>query len=441
MLARRQPEPRDASVQPLSAPGKQTSFAGLLVGKEHFLRWLYLGRLTVAVGILVGALLQWLVATREQTFVATLMFLLALGVTLPSYWYTHLSKHEPGSNFFYIHVGVDALLVTGIVHITGGQGSYFSPLYVLVVSEGALLLPLAGGVLIAALASILYVGDVFWFHEASLTGSVAYQIVLFAVVALATGFIGDRLRGAGLALGAVESELHQLRLDTGDILASINTGVLSVDEAGRLAYINPAGEALLGLDARQWQGAPVVNTVDQIAPGMGTLLRRSIEEGTPVTRFRTVAQRNGREVVLGVSTTVLGRGNDELRSATALFQDISNLEKVEALNRRAERLEAVAELSASLAHEIKNPLASIRSAVEQISKPALARDDRASLSRLVISESDRLSRLLTDFLEFSGMRIGRREVLDLRDTARDCVALARQHPDRPKSVELELLGP
>jgi two-component system sensor histidine kinase PilS (NtrC family) len=59
----------------------------------------------------------------------------------------------------------------------------------------------------------------------------------------------------------------------------------------------------------------------------------------------------------------------------------------------------------------------------------------------VVSESDRLSRLLTDFLEFSGMRMGRREVLDLRDTARDCVALARQHPDRPGSVALELLVP
>jgi two-component system sensor histidine kinase PilS (NtrC family) len=130
-----------------------------------------------------------------------------------------------------------------------------------------------------------------------------------------------------------------------------------------------------------------------------------------------------------------------MRSATALFQDISDLERVEALNRRTERLEAVAELSASLAHEIKNPLASIRSAVEQISKPSLARDDRMLLQRLVVSESDRLSRLLTEFLEFSGLRIGRREVLDLGSTARDCVALARQNPERPEGVELELLTP
>jgi PAS domain S-box-containing protein len=265
--------------------------------------------------------------------------------------------------------------------------------------------------------------------------------VLFAVVALVTGFIGDRLRRAGIALGAVHKELRQLRLDTGDILASINTGVLSVDGAGRLAYLNPAGETLLGLDARQWQGAPVVTTVDEIAPGMGKMIQNSIDEGKPTTRFRTVAKRNGREVVLGVSTTVLGRGEGELRSATALFQDISDLERVEALNRRAEKLEAVAELSASLAHEIKNPLASIRSAVEQIAKPALAQEDRTLLQRLVVAESDRLSRLLSEFLEFSGLRMGKQEVVDLRDVARDCVALARQHSECPEKVEVDLHVP
>jgi two-component system sensor histidine kinase PilS (NtrC family) len=174
---------------------------------------------------------------------------------------------------------------------------------------------------------------------------------------------------------------------------------------------------------------------------MGMVLKRSIEDGLPITRFRTTANRNERQIVLGVSTTVLGQGDGRPPSATAIFQDISDLERVDALSRRAERLEAVAELSASLAHEIKNPLASIRSAVEQISKPTLANEGRALLQRLVVSESDRLARLLTQFLEFSGLRMGKRELVDVRDVARDCVALARQHPARPEGVEIELLLP
>jgi len=171
------------------------------------------------------------------------------------------------------------------------------------------------------------------------------------------------------------------------------------------------------------------------------VLRRSIEDGIPITRFRTTLRRNGREVVLGVSTTVLERQDGGLPSATALFQDITELERVEALNRRTERLEAVAELSASLAHEIKNPLASIRSAVEQITKPVIEAEDRLLLERLVVTESDRLSRLLSEFLEFSGLTMGRRETLDFRLLVADSVALVVQHPERPAAVEVEVLLP
>ena len=389
-------------------------------------------------GVLAGALLRWLEADPQQTFLATVMFVVALAATSASVWHTHVRGREPGENLLYAHVILDVMLVTVIIHITGGEESNFAPLYVLVISEGALLLPLSGGVLIGALASILYFADLFWFHEATFTGTVAYQIVLFAVVALVTGFVGDRLRRAGMALGAVESELRQLRLDTGDILASISTGVLTVDGTGRLAYLNPAGASLLGLDVEQWLGAPVVNAVDQLAPGMGMVLRRSIEDGIPIQRFKTTARRNGREIVLAVSTTVLGREEGRVPSATALFQDVSDLERVEALNRRAERLEAVAELSASLAHEIKNPLASIRSAVEQIAKPTLKAGDRQLLERLVVGESDRLSRLLSNFLEFTGLTMGRQEVLDFREVVKDCVALVRQNPDCSERVAIEV---
>jgi two-component system sensor histidine kinase PilS (NtrC family) len=410
------------------------------MGGSNLLRWLYVGRVLVLLGIFAGVTYVWREADRQLTLVATVMFLIGFAATLASAWHTHVRRREPSENFLYAHVVLDVLLVTGIIHITGGQESSFSAMYVLVIAEGALLLPLPGGVLIGALACLLYFGDIFWFHDGSFTGAVLYQIVLFAAVALATGLLGDRLRRAGIALGVVESELRQLRMDTGDILGSISTGILTVDEGGRLVYVNPAGEALLGLDARQWLGAPVISAVEHIAPGMGMLLKRSIEDGLPITRFRTTAQRKEREIVLGVSTTVLGQAGGRAPTATAIFQDITDLERVDALNRRAERLEAVAELSASLAHEIKNPLASIRSAVEQISKPTLSEQDRAVLQRLVVQESDRLSRLLTEFLEFSGLRMGKRETVDVRDIARDCVAMLRQHP-QGRGVEVELALP
>jgi two-component system sensor histidine kinase PilS (NtrC family) len=400
---------------------------------------LYLGRLTLVTGILVGMLLEWSDVRSEDTLLVTVMFLVALTVTAGSFWHTHVSGREPGENFLYGQVILDVLLVTAIVHVTGGPESNFAPVYILVISSGALLLPLPGGVLIGALASMVYLADLVWGYEGAFRLDVALQLALFTVVALITGLLGDRLRRAGLALGAVQSELRQLRLDTGDILANLSTGVLTVDGEGRLAYANPAAASLLGLSVAEWMGRRVVEEVNRLAPGMGDILEYAIRDGRVAVRSRVTVSSGGRDRHLGITTAVLERGGDVSPSATALFQDVTDVERIEALHRRAERLEAVAELSASLAHEIKNPLASIRSAVEQLTGPTLAADDRKTLVRLVVAESDRLSRLLSAFLDYSGLKLALREEVRLSEVVRDCVVLVRQHPEA-ENVEIECVG-
>ncbi len=399
--------------------------------------------MTLAAGILLGILVAWESAPPQASRTATLMFLAALAVTLGSAWHTHFRGRPVGHNFLYTHVILDVALVTTIVHITTvGDEVVFAPLYILVITEGALLLPLPGGVLIGALAAIVYFADLVWGHPGvPPAGAVSLQIGLFAGVALITGWLGDRVRRTGLALGAARTELARLRLDKGDILANISTGVLTLVQGNRLAYLNPAAEELLGFPLEKWEGSVILDAVDEVAPGLAQALRSTVERRRPVHRVKTPAkQAGGREITLGISTTVLEGAEGEEPSVTAIFQDITELERVELLNRQNERLEAVAELSASLAHEIKNPLASIRSAVEQLDNQGLAGDDRALLQRLVLSESDRLSRLLSEFLEFSGMQINAEAGVDFARVVRDAIVLVKQHPDAETGGVIECVG-
>jgi two-component system, NtrC family, sensor histidine kinase PilS len=404
-------------------------------GTEHqalggdLLRWLYIGRLTLVSAILLAALRVWFEASSQDTLIAVVMFIFAVVVTAASVWYTQVLGNKPGESFLYAQVVLDVLLVTGIVHVTGGPESGFASVYILVISAGALLLPLPGGVLIGGLVSIVYFADLAWGHQGTFTVDVALRIGLFSVVALITGLVGDRLRRAGQALGAVASELHQLRLDTGDILANLSTGVITLTGEGRLAYANPAADALLGITLRSRIGEPVLEELERIAPGMGPILERAIHDGRPVSRARARTTRPGAAAQLGVSTAVLERGGEKHPSVTALFSDITDLERLEDLNLRAQRLEAVAELSASLAHEIKNPLASIRSAVEQLGSARVSAKDRAVLERLVLTESDRLSRLLSEFLDFSGLKMSAQDEVDLHAVVRECLVVVKQHPD------------
>jgi len=416
------------------------TFAPRAVGRgflqeDHLLRWLYLGRMTLVSGIFVGALLAS--GPIVQTGV---LFALSLAWTTISFWRTHLAEQGASFAFRYGQVLFDIMVVTGIVHFTGDAESSFAPLYILVIAEGALLLPLPGGVLVGLAASAVFAGDAVLLNDAEITSTFLLQIGLFTVVAVATGILGDRLRQAGMRLGVVESELEQLRLDTSDILDNLSTGVLTVDGAGRLAYLNPAGAELLGMEPEEWFGAPVLEVVDGIAPGLGGMLARSIQFRMPQTRFKTTVAGEEETTTIGVSTTVLERMGEEAPSATAIFQDITALDRAERLDRRTQRLEAVAALSASLAHEIKNPLASIRSSVEQLARQdTLAPEDRDTLQRLVLEESDRLSRLLSDFIEFSAIRMGRAETHDLGTLVGGAVQLAARHPDSSK-VALECRG-
>ena len=416
----------------------------VITNPQRTLRWLYVGRLTLAAGIFGGAVGAWFEATGVQSLLATLALFASLAVTFGSLWYTYGLGRPAGRNFFYAQVLFDTLLVTTIVSITNtGAGSDFAPLYILVIAAGSLLLPLPGGMLIGALACVLYFADLVWWHGPSAGGpaldfwfiqvpagwaSVILQIGLFAVIALVTGALTDRLRSAGHALGAVESELRQLRLDTNDMLAAIDTGLVTVDDTGRLVYLNDAAAKLLHLPEREWAGRTVLDELDRRAPGLGSVIKRTSSLAKPISRFEIRMRDDlGHERFLAVRTTVLERADAPW--VTAVFQDVTDSRQIEELMRRAERLQAVAELGASLAHEIKNPLASIRSATEQLAGSRLTERDRGVLRNLVVKESDRLSRLLADFMEFSRIELRRWGSVDLTKVTRDAIRLVQQHPD------------
>ena len=413
-----------------------------MVHPVGMLRWLYVGRLTLAFGVFTGAALAWGGANQSDTLIATLSLLASIGFTGFSIWWTSVLGRPAGNNFLYTQVIFDALLVTAIVHITDGTTSSFPPAYILVIAAGALLLPFSGGVLIAALASILYFADLIWFFvpkDAIATERLFFwrvpaeladallQIGLFAIVAIVVGALGDRLRRTGHELGQMESQLRQLRLETDDILGAIDTGLVTVDDTGRLMYMNGAAEMVLGIHSTNWLNHAVLEELDKRAIGLGTVIRRTAATRLPVRRYEIRMRVGGEERVLGVRTTVLERAGAPW--VTAVFQDITDSRHIEDLLRRTERLQAVAELGASLAHEIKNPLASIRSAVEQLAGSHLNDHDRSILRRLVVTESDRLSRLLSEFMEFSRVEVRRRSAVDFTKVTADAIRLVAQHPD------------
>ena len=298
--------------------------------RERVLRFVYLGRASLATAIFIAAVAAWEAAEQTAALIATLTFVAALIFTGGSIIYTGFRPAGRTTNFYYVQVIFDLLVVTAIVHVTQFNApSPLAPLYILVIAVSALLLPSGGVLLVAALGDALYLADSLAARHSSYNSAVLLQIGIFGIVALGSGLIAARLRRAEHGREQMAAELAAFRLREADI---------------------------------------------------------------------------------------------------------------ERLHTRAERLEAVAELSASLAHEIKNPLASIRSAAELLAKTPNVEDTR-TLTTLVQRESDRLSRLLSEFLDFARTGITRAKRIDLRDVAAQAAALVDKNPGKAEGVHVKTVFP
>ena len=417
----------------------------LFLDPRRIVRWVWLGRVVLVCAILAAAAFVWADADPGHTLVATLAFAgAAFGTAISAMW-ADVYKRPVAGGFYLLQCAMDLLLVTAVVHITGGWSSQFGALYILVIAASALLLERRSGYVVAFASCVLYTGDVLLLRDDPFHFGIAVQATLFMIVGVGAESIASRLRHAGVNREELAARLAKVQLEAADILRTIRSGIITVDSQGRLLYANPAAADLLGLHLRGFTGKPVLRALRDVAPEMSELLERSARDGLRTTRAEGVIRRDGMNVPIGVTTTTIERDTKAAgQTATAIFQDISDTKRVQALNVRTERLQAVAELSASLAHEIRNPLASIRSATEQLSSRRQVRkdagddEDERTLHALVVRESDRLDRLLTEFLDFARARVTRTSAVDVASIIEDTTQMVRAHPSCESGITVSV---
>ncbi|MBI4420989.1 MAG: PAS domain-containing protein [Gemmatimonadetes bacterium] len=426
---------------PTSGPKEGEQLQRLGIGRaipspKSLFRWVYFWRVALASVVFVAAAFYFRSQPAATILALAVAAIRSVVVTALSLWHTHVRGVVPGPTFRYTQALFDLALVTTIVHLTGGADSDFSALYIPVITVSAVLMPVGSSLLVTVLASLLYFSDIVWWHPVQLSVAVGLQIGVFIFVAIASGWLASRVRAVGAEHQVLQQEVRRLRLEASDILRNIPSGVISVDGEGTLLFVNPAAESLLGVPATDWVNQPILHLLRERSPELWGAIRATSQTGQPVVRAEGRVTLGERSFPIGLATTAVATPEDAPASVTAIFTDISDQKRLEQLHLRTERLEAVAELSTSLAHEIRNPLASIRSSVEQLARAARGNEDERFLTQLVVRESDRLSRLLSEFLDFSRVRVTRRRPVDLGLVAQAAVDLIRKHPDCQPGAEI-----
>ncbi|HZH40169.1 MAG TPA: ATP-binding protein [Gemmatimonadales bacterium] len=408
---------------------------------QTLLRAVYAGRISLAVAIYVTAAARVAVAQPLQVLVVSFVLIAAILFTAWSYWRSHFRAIPPSETFLYLQAIFDAALITTVVHMTGGADSDFATLYVPLIAVIAVLMPPQSTALVTTLVGLVYFADIFFGHRgAPIAPGLFIQLGVFAAVAAVTAYFASRVKVMGAEREALAGELQQVRLEADDVLRNLRTGVMTVDASGKLLYSNPAAEALLGFSADEWRDKPIMPELARLAPEFWAAIIATARRGVRLMRVEASVRRGDRVFPIGLTTTTIEGPKGDLPRVTAIFADISDSKRLQELHLRAERLEAVAELSSSLAHEIKNPLASIRSSVEQLSRSSRANADEKFLANLIVRESDRLSRLLSEFLDFSRVRVTEYRVLDLVEVAGAAARMIEEREDFPEGAEITLEG-
>jgi two-component system sensor histidine kinase PilS (NtrC family) len=206
-------------------------------------------------------------------------------------------------------------------------------------------------------------------------------------------------------LAAARQEQRRLFQDTDSVLNSLSGGLLTADLEGRIRSFNPAAERILGLRAADVRDRSLTDALGERAPFLCDRLERSLRDKASIHRLEMqVAQPGGTVRPIGLSTSMLRTPNGEDRGILATFQDLSDVRRMQERVRRADRLAAIGELAASIAHEIRNPLAAIANSVDMLRDTLPVRGDERRLMDVVVKESERLNRILDDFLEFARAR-------------------------------------
>lgn len=408
---------------------------------KKLLRWHYVARLSVASALYLAVLFKFQIASPTDVLLVSVGLLLSILVTGWSFWVTHLRRQDVGIAFHQAQALFDTVLVTLVVHVTGGSGSNFFPLYLVVIAGAALTLPAASTLLITFFASLLYFSDVVWGHQALFGSATWLQLAVFVVVSVPAAYLGQRVRTMTEEARLLERELSLARLEATDVLNQISSGILTVNRQGALLYMNPSAERILGFSVGSWISRNIMGELARLSPEFWAAIQATIRDGILLSRAEATVYRTERAFPVGLTTTAVGDlKTDGEYVVTAIFSDISEQKRLEEMRLRTERLEAIANLSASLAHEIKNPLASIRSSVEQLARFAGDNEDERELSSLIVRESDRLSRLLSEFLDFSRVHVTNVRPVNLLRVADAAVRLVREHPACGKSADISVEG-
>jgi len=355
------------------------------------------------VTFLLGTFLLFGIGYYKFPYTHTILYLIIVPLYILSVIYGLLLPRIRNLTLFaYIQLSVDATSTVSLIFLTGGIESWFSFIMLLIVIGSVIMVNRRAGYIVATICSILYglLTDLQFYRlipvpydpsvmEKDFLYNIFSYISGLYLTAYLMGHLSSRLEKTSKKLEEKDSNLKDLTFFHEELIESLPSGLLTTDLSGSILVFNRAAEQITGVP----RITAVKNSITTVFPFVSHPIETLRGEGTITVHD---APR-----IIGLTLSKSTDSNGQDTGYICIFQDITELKRLETELKHKETLAAIGELSANMAHEIRNPLASLKGSIEILKEGTLTKAHGEKLMDIALSEMDRLNTIITDFLTYS----------------------------------------
>jgi two-component system, NtrC family, sensor histidine kinase PilS len=349
----------------------------------------------------------------------------------------------------------DILIITAMVYVTGGIRSIYTVFYPLVIIYAVFFLGRNGGILSASGCSILYgllidfeylgvipaVEPQLFIEYSSASSYVFLKILVhifsFYVIAAVASFVVEREKQTRVLLAEKESAFNRLDRLYRSIVESIDAGILTIDLEGRITSFNRGAEEITGFSFAEVE----YNSFHLVFPSWANAFEQSKRYAGGELRAGRVevpfTEKSNRRLTLGCSVSSLKETGGEKIGDIIIFQDLTRIKQMEEAVEKSKRLAFIGEMAASLAHELRNPLASISGSIQMLRRDLSLRVADERLMQIIIRGKDQLESFIKDFLLLARHKQQQLEETDLNLIINEVIESLRVDYNWHEGIEVE----